>query len=195
MRIGIDIDDVLNNLTECVLEVYNKDSGDNLTIDKITEYDMRQFVKRKYRDNFFEYFGDKRVWEIVKPNKAAFKMLNRLHSEGHSIYFVTATHPLNVKNKYYWLRKHLEWECWDSLVVTKDKSLLTGLDVFIDDNIDNLGYENDNNIVYILYLRPWNINKDKASEYLSMSGTSVSSWEWFYQLVNILSVQREGVKS
>ena len=45
MRIGIDIDDVLNNLTECVLEVYNKDSGDNLTIDKITEYDMKQFVK------------------------------------------------------------------------------------------------------------------------------------------------------
>ena len=30
MKIGVDIDGVLNNLTEAVLEVYNEDSGDNL---------------------------------------------------------------------------------------------------------------------------------------------------------------------
>ena len=153
MRIGIDIDDVLNNLTACVLEIYNQDAGDSLCLADITEYDMKQFVKPEYRDNFYKYFGDKRVWAILKPNTTAFNLLNKLHSEGHSIYFVTATHPLNVKRKYLWLNEQLEWDCWDSLVVTKDKSLLTGLDVFIDDSLDNIGYENDNNIVFILYFQ------------------------------------------
>ena len=187
MRIGIDIDDVLNNLTACVLEVYNKDSGDKLTIDDITEYDMKQFVKREYRNDFYKYFGDKRVWNIIKPNTKAFTLINKLHKEGHSIYFVTATHPLNVKTKYLWLNKHLEWDCWDSLVVTKDKSLLTGLDVFVDDNLDNLGYENDNNIVFILYSRAWNRNKDASLDFLRMN-----SWEWFEQLVSILTKARKG---
>ena len=192
MRIGIDIDDVLNNLTECVLKVYNEDSGDNLSFINITEYDMKQFVKKEYRDKFYTYFFDKRVWEIVKPNISAFKTLNKLHNEGHSIYFVTATHPLNVKKKYLWLSQYLDWDCWDSLVVTKDKSLLTGLDIFIDDNLDNIGYKNDNDIVFILYLQPWNILKDKTLEYLTMSGTKQESWAWFEQLVNILSAQRGG---
>lgn len=185
MRIGIDIDDVLNNLTNCVLYVYNSDANDNLRLNDITEYDMKQFVKPEYQKNFFKYFIDKRVWALVKPNNVAFDLINKLHSEGHSIYFVTATHPLNIKNKYLWLNKYLKWDCWDSLVVTKDKTIITGLDILLDDNVSNLGYQNENNTIFVLYSKPWNIHKEP------LDVIRMDSWEWFEQLVNILSKERE----
>ena len=186
MRIGIDIDDVLNNLTACVLEVYNKDSGDDLKFADITEYDMTLFVKDKYKKNFFKYFADKRVWDIVMPNMKGFNLINKLYEQGHKIYFVTATHPLNVGNKYKWLNQYLDWDVWESLVVTKDKSLLTGLDILLDDHLGNLNFESENT-TFVLYSRPWNVGKDSGS------CLRMNSWQWFEQLVNILDQQEKGV--
>ena len=38
MRVLIDVDNVLNNLAESVLNIYNEDSGDNLKIEDIHNY-------------------------------------------------------------------------------------------------------------------------------------------------------------
>ena len=63
MIIGVDCDNVLNNLTESVLKVYNEDYNDDLTPDDITDYYIENFVKPECKDNFYKLFTDKRVWK------------------------------------------------------------------------------------------------------------------------------------
>ena len=47
MKIGIDVDNVLNNLIYVLLDHYNKAANDVLTIDDITDYKIDSFVKPK----------------------------------------------------------------------------------------------------------------------------------------------------
>ena len=61
MRICIDIDGVVNNLPETVIDVYNEDYNDNLTINDITKYNIENFVKPEAKENFYKYFTDKRA--------------------------------------------------------------------------------------------------------------------------------------
>lgn len=56
MKICIDIDGVVNNLPEAVIEVYNEDYNDHLTIDDITAYNIENFVKPEAKENFYKYF-------------------------------------------------------------------------------------------------------------------------------------------
>lgn len=48
MIIGIDVDNVANNLCEAVLSVYNEDSGDNLQLKDITSYYIKSFVQQRF---------------------------------------------------------------------------------------------------------------------------------------------------
>ena len=66
MKILIDVDNIIGNLCEAVLSVYNEDSGDNLTCEDIKSYYIENFVKEQYKDNFFHYFLDRRVWKRMK---------------------------------------------------------------------------------------------------------------------------------
>ena len=45
MTIGIDVDNVLNNLGETVIKIYNRDSGDNLTLNDVKEYHIENYVQ------------------------------------------------------------------------------------------------------------------------------------------------------
>ena len=52
MKILIDVDNIIGNLCDAVLSVYNEDSGDNLCSENITSYYIENFVKPQYKDNF-----------------------------------------------------------------------------------------------------------------------------------------------
>lgn len=105
MIIGVDVDNVVNNLTERVLQVYNSDNNDTLTINDITEYHMQDFVKPECRDNFHKYFVDERVWKNVSAINNCVEVVKKYHDLGHTIYFVTSTEPTNVSTKANWLQK------------------------------------------------------------------------------------------
>lgn len=51
-RIGVDCDNVINNLVESIINVYNKDYNDNLSVADITTYNMRQFLKMYLKTSF-----------------------------------------------------------------------------------------------------------------------------------------------
>lgn len=99
MKIGVDCDNVLNNLTESVLEIYNSDHSDTLTTDDITKYFVEHFIKDEAKDNFHEYFVDKRVWKNIKVLDGAVKTLKKYHDLGHEIFIITATRPENIPKK------------------------------------------------------------------------------------------------
>lgn len=154
MKIGIDIDNTINNLTQAALEVYNADSGDYLPICNIKDYNISKFVKPEYRENFQAYFSDPRVWNKVRPTKSCVSYIERLTKEGHNIYFVTATCPDMVERKAQWVSKYFPFINVNfNFIVCANKQLLSGLDILIDDYIDNL---TDTQCYGILVTQPWN---------------------------------------
>jgi len=162
MKIAFDIDSILNNLTEAVLEVYNVDSNDNLTIDDITTYRIENFVKPEYKEDFPKYFIDKRVWKKVKPVKEAVDLVNKLHEEGHEIYYITATEPYNLYKKSRWLLRILPNIPVRAALIRLEHKQLIDVDVLVDDNSDNFVGNCHYHKVLLDYA--WNKNIDDAKE-------------------------------
>lgn len=157
MKIGVDCDSVLNNLTERVLEVYNADNEDNLTLDDITDYYMEQFVKPECRKDFYKIFSDKRVWKGIRVIDNCVDVLKKYNDRGHIIYIVTATEPSNMSKKGAWLSRLLPFlDIRKRLICIHSKQLLNGnIDVLIDDSLKNL-IDGDYKRVVLDY--PWNRN-------------------------------------
>lgn len=177
MKIGIDIDGTINNLCEAVLSVYNEDSGDNLTVESINEYFMEKFVKEEYKENFYQYFIDKRVWKRVSTNKEAVDYIKKLILDKHEVYFVTSTEAENVKKKSDWLKRNFpEINIRKRLIICYNKQLLSGLDFLIDDYEGNLI-----NGVYkkILLSHPWNASFDCKSNNIYRA----ENWEEIYKII------------
>ena len=163
MIISCDIDGVLNNLTECVLQLYNQESGDNLTENDITEYSIERFVKPEYRNKISQYFLDKRIWEMLKWDVGWIAKI--LDNNMYDLYFTTASSLKTINSKAI----SLAWAIYDyssmsainiynyianHTIVTQNKQLILA-DVVIDDCIDNLQLWN-NRVHNILFVKPWN---------------------------------------
>lgn len=163
MIVSCDIDGVLNNLTECVLQLYNQESGDNLTENDIAEYSIERFVKPEYRNKISQYFLDKRIWEMLKWDVGWIAKI--LDNNMYDLYFTTASSLETINSKAI----SLAWAIYDyssmsainiynyianHTIVTQNKQLILA-DVVIDDCIDNLQLWN-NRVHNILFVKPWN---------------------------------------
>lgn len=163
LKIGIDIDGTINNMCECVLKVYNEDSGDNLKVENITDYYIENFVKEEYKKDFYKYFTDKRVWKQVEINQEAKEYITKLNSDGHTIYFVTSTEPENIYKKANWLQREFpDINIRKRLIRCYDKQLLSGLNILIDDYDKNLM---NGDYAKILLDKPWNRNFENDDKY------------------------------
>ena len=152
MKIGIDVDNVINNLTECVIGIYNEDTGSDLKLMDIVDYDMTLFVKPELRKNFYQYFGDDRVWERLQIKDGAADCIENL-AKTNEIYFVTSTYPENVYRKAKWLSEHIRGVDIDErLIICHNKPLLNGLDIMFDDYEPNLR----GNYIGVLMNYAWN---------------------------------------
>ena len=135
MRVLCDIDGIVNNLPEAVLEVYNEDWNDNLTINDIREYHIEKFVKPEARDDFYKYFTDKRVWKKIKPiNVEAVQWL----IDNTEFYFCTSTEPFNLYKKERWIKRNFtNIDTRKQLIRCHNKQLVKA-DILIDDCTKNL---------------------------------------------------------
>lgn len=175
MVVGVDIDNCCNNLTECVLRVYNEDSGDNLQLSDITEYGMEKFVKEEYKKDFYKYFLDKRVWKQVEITPNAVSTIKALHEEGHNIIFITTTWAENLPKKKSWLSRHFPFLDIQSCLYAVPKKQMIICDVLIDDCYDNL---HGGRYVPICYNQAW--NKDCEIYH------KVSNWNEVYNKIQFI---------
>lgn len=164
MVIGVDIDCVLNNLVASILGQYNIMSGDNLTEDDITDYKVSNFVKPEYKEQFNRLWADPIVWHYVEWNVDWVMKLIEQHK--HDIYFVTATQPSNIYNKFKLLCDALT-KCSVSMTENEIINYITGhlittinkqlikVDIVVDDCFDNFQLH-DNNVWNICVSKPWN---------------------------------------
>lgn len=181
MIVGVDIDNTVNTLCEAVLSVYNEDSGDNLRPEDIKSYYIDNFVKPEFKDNFKNYFVDRRVWKRIKLIKDCQKYIARLYRDGHTIIFITSTEPENLKKKANWLKRNFPYlDIRKSLFSCPKKQYMAGIDILIDDYEQNLI---DGKYHKILLSYPWNesINIDEHGIYRA------KNWKEIYNIINYIN--------
>lgn len=181
MIIGIDIDNTLNTLCKAVLSVYNEDSKDNLKPEDVKSYYIDNFVKPEFKDNFKNYFVDRRVWKRIKLIKDCQKYISRLYRDGHTIIFITSTEPENLKKKANWLKRNFPYlDIRKSLFSCPKKQYMAGIDILIDDyeeNLINAKYHG------ILFSAPWNRDFDNGKHGIYRA----ESWEQIYEIINYIN--------
>lgn len=161
MIIVCDIDNILNNLTEKVIEVYNHYGDKNIQLSDITSYNFYDCLPREDADCIVALFKSKELWDSLRPLEGAQNGLKRLIKKGRQVYLATATDPINFEWKIDWLRQYFPFISEDNIIRIIDKSLLKA-DVIIDDCLDNLINSCAERVV-LNY--PWNQNELKDYAY------------------------------
>lgn len=137
MIIVCDIDNILNNLAEKVIEIYNLYAKKNIQFSDITSYNFYDCLPREDADCIFSLFKEKELWDSLKPLDGSQNNLKKLIKKGHQVYLATATDPINFEWKIAWLKQYFPFIPEDNVIRIIDKGLLKA-DVIIDDCIDNL---------------------------------------------------------
>ena len=137
MIIVCDIDNILNNLAEKVIEVYNSYSKKKIQISDITSYNFYDCLPKDDADGIISLFKEKSLWDSLKPLEGSQNGLKQLIKKGHNVYLATATDPINFEWKVLWIKQYFPFISEDNVIRIMDKSLLR-TDVLIDGCLDNL---------------------------------------------------------
>lgn len=179
MRIAVDIDNCLNTLCEAVLSVYNEDSGDNLSISDITDYYIEKFVKTEYAEEFWHYFLDKRVWQRIDIIDGCQKVIEKLHSEGHEIIFVTKTEAENLPKKKNWLERNFPFLNIRKCLYSCPVKQYVKCDILIDDALSNLVGDREYYSICLDY--PYN-----QTDEIIPCFTRAKDWNEIYEKVHMI---------
>lgn len=161
MIIVCDIDNILNNLAEKAIEVYNSNSNKNIQISDIISYNFYDCLSKEDADGIVSLFKKKSLWDSLKPLEGAQNGLKQFIKKGHRVYLATATDPINFEWKTAWLKQYFPFIPEDNVIRIMDKSLLKA-DVLIDDCLDNLISSFAERVVLDY---PWNHNEIKDYAY------------------------------
>lgn len=134
MKIGIDLDNVLNNMTEQLVNECNKVFNEGITIEDIKSYDIASHLKCGV--DIYKYFIDDEFLRNLMPLPYSQEVTERLSKE-HKLYIVTASQPESILEKSKWLTKYFPHIQLENLITIQDKSLVD-VDVLIDDAIHNI---------------------------------------------------------
>lgn len=135
--LAVDQDDVLAILLEAWLEAYNKDFGDNLTVQDITSWQISKIVKPEAKHQIFDYLDIPEFMEGLRLKPGSQEYLKKL-SEHFEIFVVTAPKNYNgVVSKAKWLQRYFPFIPYENYVFTINKSIVHA-DFLVDDGVHNL---------------------------------------------------------
>ncbi len=137
MIICVDIDNVLNNLTDQVITLYNSRFGKDIQISDMTTYNLFECLPQEDAYGITELFKEKELWDSLKPLPDSQWGINMLVNMGHKVYLATATHECNFEWKCNWISKFFPTIDIDDIIRIKNKGLLR-VDVMIDDCLEQL---------------------------------------------------------
>lgn len=192
MRIGIDIDNVISNFNDALLKEYLKHDKDLRNTGIINENPI--YVRKGMFDwseeeeiSFYKE-NIERIVENLKPLEDVEEIINKLKTEGHEIYIISARDIDDYKNPeeitINWLKRYNI--NYDKLILrTKKHSKLiecqeNKIDIMIDDNykICEELYENGINVIHM---------KTRYPQHNALSNEEIisfSKWKQIYNYIN-----------
>lgn len=138
MKILIDADDVLEDLTQKWITYLNKKYGTNARYEEDYDWDLTKIFPELTREQVYDAELDEELWDRIEPLPGAVENVEKLLRDGHEIYIVTDTPYQIVKTKFEKvIFKYYPFLTWKNCIITSNKKMVKG-DVLIDDGIHNL---------------------------------------------------------
>ena len=154
MIICVDIDNVICNLQEVVIELFNKRYGSHYVMEDFTEYDVMNVLPTQDGIVMRDMYGETGLYNKVKPIPGAQDGLQKLINAGHQVYLVTDAIPKTYGEKVEFIKRHFSID--ESHIVCMKHKHMFKCDIMIADNLINLlakPYYHR-----ICYNQPWNQN-------------------------------------
>ena len=180
MIIACDVDNVINNLQEAIITLFNERHGTAYTMDHFLDYNIENVLPVKEAVAMKEMYGEIGIYDYVKPTTGSQDGLKKLIGDGHQVYLVTDAVPKNYNEKIEWIKHFFPFIDDAHIVAMKHKHLFK-CDLMYEDNMQNL-------LAGVSYQRvcmdhPWNRNiKDYVYDI-----HRCNSWHEFLNVVNELT--------
>lgn len=152
--VALDCDEVLNNLIEKTLELYNARHSTKLTLDSFTDYDFYKCLSFEEAENLTAMFLEKELWASLSPTPHSQWGVKTLIDKGYDVYVATATHHTNFPWKVDWIIKNFPLIDEKHIICIHNKSLLRA-DVLVDDCAENL-ISTSPLVDRVCFDKPWN---------------------------------------
>ena len=185
MVICVDCDNVLCDLQDTVIKIFNDRYGTSYTIDDFTSYNIMECINLKDALNMTNIYGEPGLYDLVKPLKNSKNIIQKLKRSGHEVYVVTDAIPGTFSEKANWINMHLGID--NEHIVSMKHKWLFKCDVMIEDNMDNLlgGHHYDR----ICFDYPW--NKHTRDEVYGIN--RVQGWNEAFDVINKINKKWSGV--
>jgi 5'(3')-deoxyribonucleotidase len=169
IRIGVDLDNVLNNLNTEWINTYNKLNDDSLTIEDIKSWDFHKYTKNG--NEIYTYLNND-LFAKLKPLPYSIEATKHI-MKCHELYVVTASYPNTIEVKMNWLQEYFPHISYDNVIICQRKDLVN-VDLLIDDSPENiLNFPKD--VIVMDYA--WNRDVNK--------GTRLKDWyeieKWIFE--------------
>lgn len=186
MTILVDMDDVLENLSDAWIDFLNEEYGTEVDKNAPKDWEIDKSFPELTKAQVYAPLYDPDFWKTVRPIDGAPEMLERLIHEGYEIYVVTASNYVTLQTKMDdVLFRYFPYLDWNNVIVTSNKQMIRG-DILIDDAPHNL-LEGD----YQKILMDAPHNRSFNAELFGVH--RANSWREIYRIVHALSNRHAAV--
>lgn len=155
MIIAVDCDNVLCNLQEVIIKIFNERNGTNYSMEDFTEYDIENVLPVEHAVAMKALYAEPGIYNKVKPLIGAKDCLRKLVDAGHSVYIVSDIIPSTYVEKVKFINHYFSF-IDNSHIISMSHKWLFKCDVLIEDNLHNLKAGHHYDRVCLNY--PWNQN-------------------------------------
>jgi 5'(3')-deoxyribonucleotidase len=136
LKVGIDLDMVLNTLNCKWVRQYNETYNDNLTLEDIKSWGIEEYVKPECGMDIFKILAIPGFFKDLEVQPNSQEIVEWLQ-ENYEIYVLSASHYAVCGDKGSWLQEKFPFIPYHNIIFCHNKSLVH-LDYLIDDYGKNL---------------------------------------------------------
>ena len=155
MTIVVDMDNVLCNLQEAVINIFNERHGTHYTMEDFTDCDVAQVLPKNEAILMKTMYGESNLYSNIKPLPGAQNAIEKLINAGHQVYVVSDVIPKTYEEKVEWLRFYFPQIDDAHICAMKHKHMFKA-DIMIEDNMAHLLASPYYHRICLNY--PWNNN-------------------------------------
>lgn len=156
MVIAVNVGNVICNLQEVVVNLFNNRHGSHYTLNDFTEYDVMNILPTKDGIAMKDMYSEPGLYDKVKPIPGAQESLQKWMNEGHQVYLVTDAIPKTYLEQVEFIHRYFPFIDDAHIVCIKHKHMFK-CDIMVEDNLANLLASQYYHRVCFNY--PWNESK------------------------------------
>ena len=137
MVLCIDVDDVICNLQDTVINLFNSRYGSNYALSDFVEYNIMNVLPQQDGIVMKDMYGETGLYNKVMPIYGAQDGVQKLINMGHEVYFVTSAIPKTYGEKVDFIKRYFPF-IDESHIVCMNHKWMFKCDVMIEDNLNTL---------------------------------------------------------